>query len=384
MQGLYLGHNAHQTQRTLAEQLRITDADIKERKDLLGLSPEVEAQLTAIQGVAREIVDDVVDEFYEHQVQVPKIRSIIGDSDTLARLRAAMRGYVLKLFSGDYRSDYVNSRLRIGKVHARIGVPPKLYVSSLHELENIIRRHLLDRLGEAAPQDALHKLMLFDLQFVFDTYIQGLVTEVEAARDEMINYSRTLEDTVAQRTAQIDRLAHTDELTGLWNRRSLFSQAERELQAAQRQNLQLSIAFLDIDSFKDINDSEGHLRGDQILKEIGRVILDGVRSSDLAFRYGGDEFCLVLPGASEAQALRLCGVICEAVREALGGAIRMSAGVATFNPGDVADVEALIAQADSRMYRAKTKSAKGAKGAKAAAPEISAPPAPATTRTAAE
>ncbi len=348
----------HQTQRTLAEQMRITDADIKERKNLLGLTEGCEQKLAAIEQVAREIVDDVVDEFYDHQIEIPKIRSIIGDSDTLLRLRNAMRGYVLNLFCGKYGRDYVNSRLRIGKVHARIGVPPKLYVSSLHGLEKILCTHLNRRLDNKAPTEALHKLMLFDLQFVFDTYIQGLVAEVEVARDEMINYSHMLEQTVAQRTAQIQRLAHTDELTGLWNRRSLYTEAEKLIAQAENTGTCLSVAFMDIDGFKQINDSEGHQCGDRILADVGQFIHHHCRGSDAAFRYGGDEFCLLMPDTSAQAARHLCDQIEDGLRSKTQGHVRLSCGISTYQPGDMTNPDTLISEADSNMYVAKQENRK--------------------------
>lgn len=189
--------------KSLAQQLKISDSDIRERKDLLGFTFEDEGELAQFRETIVSIVEDIVGEFYERQLEIPRVRTLIGDSETLDRLQNAMKLYVLRLFGGEYGADYVNSRLRIGKIHARIGVPPKFYVSSLHQLEELVGKHLVSASGLEAPPKALRKLFLLDLQLAFDTYIQGLVSEVETARMELQDYSDMLERRIEERTAQI-------------------------------------------------------------------------------------------------------------------------------------------------------------------------------------
>lgn len=338
---------------TLAEQLKLTDVDIRDRKDSLGITAEIEKELESFRALSFEIVDDVIKEFYDHQTQVPKIRNIIGDLDTLIRLKSAMRGYILRLFNGEYGTEYVNSRLRIGKVHARIGVPPSLFVSSLYQLESIIGRKLVEANQLTHPPAALTKIFLFDLQFVFDTYFQGVVSEVESARDELIAYSQTLEQQVAERTAQIEKLAQTDELTGLWNRRNFFIQLDRELASVERRQSSLTLAFFDLNDFKMINDQEGHLEGDRVLKDVASAIQGAVRSSDIAFRYGGDEFCVLLPDTDEDQAVRLGERIQKAIAENTTGNVSISIGYSYSRPGQYVNADTLIEKADVMMYESK-------------------------------
>jgi diguanylate cyclase (GGDEF)-like protein len=339
--------------RSLAEQLGITDVDIQERKDLLGFGQEDEAELGRFRETSYRIAQTVVDQFYVNQMSVPHIRSLIGDSETLQRLRSAMRDYVITLFQGEYGADYVNSRLRIGKVHARIGVPPKLYVSSLYVLECIITKHIGGVRNGRALTAALRRLLSFDLQFVFDTYIQGLVSEVQLARNELLEYSRSLEKKVAERTETIQRLALMDDLTGLGNRRAFFASLTDELKTARQIKGRLSLVFADLDGFKQINDTEGHVAGDQILSRIGKLTLGVVNSSETGFRYGGDEFCILLPGAGAAEAGTFSDKLRTAVKEAFSGKVKMSIGIATVGPKEFLDVDAFIAAADAAMYQDK-------------------------------
>lgn len=339
--------------RSLAEQLGITDVDIQERKDLLGFSCENEAELGSYREISYRIAQAVVDEFYVNQTSVPHIRTLIGDTETLNRLRSAMREYVITLFQGNYGADYVNTRLRIGKVHARIGVPPKLYVSSLYVLECIITKHIARSTTGGVPAEALRRLLSFDLQFVFDTYIQGLVSEVQLARNELLEYSRSLEKKVAERTTMIERLALMDDLTGLGNRRAFFSTVSEELKTARQIKGRLSLVFADLDGFKQINDTEGHVAGDQILKRIGGLITEVTNGSEAGFRYGGDEFCMLLPGAGATEAGEFARRLRECVDNGFGGKVRMSLGTASVGPVDFMEVDAFIAAADTEMYQDK-------------------------------
>ncbi|WP_424941502.1 GGDEF domain-containing protein [Aliiroseovarius sp. S253] len=337
--------------------MRITDRDIASRKRLLGLTSDLESLLGKYDSAAKEFSRKVVDDFYLQQTAIPQIQNIIGDSDTLKRLKNAMAGYVESLFRGQYGAGYVNSRLRIGKVHAQIGVPPKLYVSSMHRLEGKIEEVLVREHGYDMSSDALKKLMLFDLQLVFDTYIQGLVSEVKLARDEVISYSETLEQMVAERTAEVERLASRDDLTGLLNRRKFMEDAEAMLEEARSSAGCLSLVFMDINSFKSVNDQIGHHAGDMVLSEVGAAIRSQLKDGDLAARYGGDEFCILLHGVEQNSARDFCRRLSETLPVTEIGRIVGSYGTATAQDGHWPQLDALIAQADRSMYESRAERA---------------------------
>ncbi|WP_257230104.1 protoglobin domain-containing protein [Acinetobacter sp. YH12049] len=128
------------TNQTLMHQMHISMQDIERRKQLLGLTDLELAELASIGGIVAPILDSMVDEFYENQTSIPEIATLIGDLDTLKRLQRAQHQYLLDLFSGRYDSAYVNNRLRIGLVHKRIGVEPKLYLSAVHTLKTMLFR----------------------------------------------------------------------------------------------------------------------------------------------------------------------------------------------------------------------------------------------------
>ncbi|NII54869.1 ligand-binding sensor domain-containing diguanylate cyclase [Luteibacter sp. SG786] len=156
---------------------------------------------------------------------------------------------------------------------------------------------------------------------------------------------------------RLDHLAGTDELTGSLNRRRFLEQAERVRQGAAADGIPFSVVLIDIDDFKVVNDTYGHLAGDTVIRETMRVISSMCRADDLAGRFGGEEFILCLPGALAEHALDMT----ERVRHALGAMvivhgdyrirITVSAGVAMWRAPE--SLNSLLGRADDALYEAK-------------------------------
>jgi diguanylate cyclase (GGDEF)-like protein len=151
--------------------------------------------------------------------------------------------------------------------------------------------------------------------------------------------------------------AVTDSLTGLYNRRLFAESFEKELNRARRYGLPLGIVIVDLHRFKEVNDKYGHPRGDEVLRAAAITLQKALRTSDSAFRIGGDEFALLLPQTDAAQAIalsrRIETVFAETLRPLqLAFAVTMDHGVATF-PQDGDQSDQLIRVADERLYRFK-------------------------------
>lgn len=170
----------------------------------------------------------------------------------------------------------------------------------------------------------------------------------------MVRNMSTLQDSLAWR-------AWHDMLTRLYNRGALFERASKSLADCQKAGESLAVIQLDLDHFKSINDRFGHQAGDRVLIHIGRVILNKIRKEDIAGRVGGEEFCLVLPDTSLAQAT----VIAERIRESINSreilisrnqTIRVSASLGVCSSDELAqyDFQVLQSIADKRLYLAKT------------------------------
>ena len=149
---------------------------------------------------------------------------------------------------------------------------------------------------------------------------------------------------------ELQRLSITDSLTGLYNQRHFYARLNEEIARAKRQKHNLALILLDLDDFKRYNDNYGHLAGDELLQKVGKVINRNVREGvDSGFRYGGDEFAVVLIDANELVAKMMSNRIEKGIEEECG--ITASTGTVIF--ADNLTAEMLVEEADRRLYGAK-------------------------------
>jgi diguanylate cyclase (GGDEF)-like protein len=164
----------------------------------------------------------------------------------------------------------------------------------------------------------------------------------------------------AHEVARAQRLTITDDVTGLFNSRHLYAELDRTLDIARSTGRPLSLVFLDLDRFKRINDEHGHLVGSELLGLAGRRIHELCRPSDLCFRFGGDEFVILMPATTREEAVRMTQSIHSSlahtvfqVGKGLELTIEASAGISAY-PGDGRTSHAILSAADKRMYQVKS------------------------------
>jgi diguanylate cyclase (GGDEF)-like protein len=163
----------------------------------------------------------------------------------------------------------------------------------------------------------------------------------------------------ARSVEKIQELTITDDCTGLYNARHLYKTLETEVYRSSRFAYEFSVVFIDLDHFKQVNDTHGHLIGSKLLAEIGYLIKAQLRLIDFAFRYGGDEFVVLLPQTGKDSALVVARRLRDSLRssafckeEGLNLNVRASMGLATY-PHDAKSPHDIIQQADSMMYEVK-------------------------------
>ena len=182
------------------------------------------------------------------------------------------------------------------------------------------------------------------------------VTSIEEKNqqlEEMLQSLKTSFEDVRQKNSELKLLAARDPLTGCLNRRSLFDAFVGEWQAAAAQGTFLSCVMVDVDHFKRVNDEHGHAAGDEVLRQLSAALLEGVRQTDFVGRYGGEEFCLLLPRTS----LRAAAAIAEKLRlrvaeACTGRKVTSSFGVSSSESG-AAHPQELLEEADRAMYLSK-------------------------------
>jgi diguanylate cyclase (GGDEF)-like protein len=187
---------------------------------------------------------------------------------------------------------------------------------------------------------------------------EGRGVSFAAEEVELIQRFGTLAALAYDNARQRERLsaqARTDDLTGLFNRRHFHERMRAELARARRLDEPVALLLLDVDDFKAVNDGHGHPVGDGVLRDFADVLRTAVRGGDVLCRTGGEEFAVILPGATETEAIRTAHRLVTAVRDAgLGptGALTASVGLAVA-PDEGDTVAALFRAADDRLLAAK-------------------------------
>ncbi|MBU3937512.1 MAG: diguanylate cyclase, partial [Proteobacteria bacterium] len=176
--------------------------------------------------------------------------------------------------------------------------------------------------------------------------------------NELVAAIETLQDISERKKMEedLERLATTDALTGLSNRHRFNELLQQEVDRAKRYNTPLSLIMFDLDHFKKINDTYGHAVGDQVLQAVAKVIRENVRTSDWVGRWGGEEFLVLCPEATEKDVLVIAEKLRETVEKHIFETVKtitVSCGVTCFKPHD--SVDAFVSRADEGLYRAKDK-----------------------------
>jgi len=223
--------------------------------------------------------------------------------------------------------------------------------------------------------------------------VAKVMRENESLREELEKALTDLRDKNTQLEASLQRveeMAATDPLTGLYNRRHFSRVLDQLFAEAARYNKDLSCVMIDMDGFKQINDRLGHQVGDQLLVMAGKVIGANMRRMDVAARYGGDEFVLLLPHAGADEAAGVAQRIRDEFRQASAGVLKrtegvtMSVGIGSLNSNRPSSAEQLVTLADAALYCAKDDGRDRVRAADAATTRLtrgagSSSPAPDTT-----
>jgi len=171
--------------------------------------------------------------------------------------------------------------------------------------------------------------------------------------ENLIKYKRLL-DTVEQQRAEMQYLAMHDQLTGLYNRHYMATQVSKRIREAKRHKISFSIVVLDVDHFKNVNDTHGHAKGDAVLKAVAEILKDHCRSEDIVARIGGEEFILFLGYCDLNNAVRKASKLRESIEKSLPAGLPLTAsfGVAQITE-EYDNFDSLFKAADEAVYRAK-------------------------------
>jgi len=206
---------------------------------------------------------------------------------------------------------------------------------------------------ECADKKPVSIIVLCDGATPFDKKILGATPHIAIdIEEDLLEKIRELHE----ENVRLRSLSLIDNLTGLFNNRFFWSQLEIEMARTKRTGHLCSLMMIDIDNFKHLNDTFGHLEGDKFLVEFGRIMHDNSRPTDLIYRYGGDEFAVIMPATSVTDAIKTG----ERFKNLLAGmpqktnpAISLSIGISEYSSYSSYDINKFIHAADLAMYEAK-------------------------------
>jgi|GEM_PF-2800544 len=200
------------------------------------------------------------------------------------------------------------------------------------------------------PAEIYMRVLISVMFIAFGLYAAFLLNRAERIEHELRNSNNQL----LQLKVELERLAGEDPLTGAFNRRTFHEVLRKAISNAERHNHHFALLMIDVDHFKQVNDTLGHQAGDDVLRVLCDLVIASVRSSDHLFRVGGEEFCLLVTVTDEGETQILAEKLHRVVREHPFdriGKITVSIGITHFKEGD--SQESIYARADEAMYEAK-------------------------------
>ncbi len=337
---------------SLCDQFQVTREEIQTRRSFLEFTDEDEENLILIRNVIQPDADLIVEEFYAHLLRFAEVEGPLSDKATLEQLKSAQRRHLLSLGQGSDTAEYFEERLRTGITHEQVGLKQKWYLGAQSKLFALIASRIGNRYGKE-PEIlkgllvTLKKTLTLDSVLAAETYYEAAIQRLEEALSQLTTTQQKLQDA-----------SRLDGLTNVNNRVSLMESLEMERNRSRRFSHPLTLLFLDLDYFKNINDSFGHTFGDFVLRRFVELMLSETRTSDVIGRYGGEEFVIGLVECQEDVAV----TIAERIRKKVArtpfelqerkASVAVSVGVATLVP-EIETVEKLIDRADQAMYEAK-------------------------------
>jgi diguanylate cyclase (GGDEF)-like protein len=176
-----------------------------------------------------------------------------------------------------------------------------------------------------------------------------------AKRDELYEELIKIRETLEIQAEKLKVLASMDELTGLLNRREMKYRSSLMLERAARYHYSVSLLMLDVDHFKKINDTMGHIEGDRVLKKLGQLLKEFGRKTDLISRFGGEEFLIMLPDTNKSDTLLLCSRLHKLIAEIKTGDSSLTVSIGVSISHEKISFIDLFTQADNAVYKAKAR-----------------------------
>ena len=337
----------------LCEQFGFDRAAVGERLSRLGLGgPAIPMIAEELQShVIQPHIDDIIEDLFAALKCTREFRAMVQGEGRINQLKMTQRKYLLSMGQDFASPDYFESRLRVGAAHDRAGVSLSLYQGFYCQLQNMLLSLIPPEIRQKPDAFAelthfIIKITALDMSLAIETYHSNQVRDLE----DSITLCRTESETLR-------RSLRFDTVTRVHSRAFVVQALADQLASAKQSGTPLCAVMADLDHFKTINDTHGHLVGDMILHDVATRMVTGARSSDIVGRYGGEEFLILFEDATLdiardlAERIRIRVLADPFLEDSAKLFITVSLGVAEARPDDSAD--SLVRRADQAMYEAK-------------------------------
>lgn len=292
----------------------------------------------------------IIDKFYAYLMQLPSMRRFLPEN--LKRLKRTQAEYLLSFGINFNTPYYFEYRLRVGIAHERVGLTLDLYQAAYRHMTSLIIGTVPETIRATVHEceqivNLILKVAALDMALAIHTYYYTSINSLKESIQQLSDQQQEL-------TVEIQY----DVLTSVYSRRYLLDQLTHMVDIKNRRgDQQFCIAMIDLDFFKKVNDTFGHLVGDQILQHISKLMRQAIRGVDKLGRYGGEEFLIIFAGATidvakqvaERMRSKIADTPLKAVNQNIS--VTVSIGITEYRNGDT--TETLIQRADEALYAAK-------------------------------
>jgi len=301
--------------------------------------------------IIQPFAEQIVADFYKVLLSFPEIKAFMERHAKIERLKVTQVLH-LKTYGINFSSpEYFEERLQVGRVHAQIGLPISYYEMAFRILNETLLDYMFKHISmNGSKYLEMIKLILnvtaLDMSLAIEIYHNKKVNEMTNSIDALIDERQLL-------SSKVD----LDELTQVASRARVLDCLYSNLKKSKNHSSCFSIAMIDLDHFKSVNDKHGHLGGDHVLKSVAQRMKSVLRNDDVLGRYGGEEFLLILPGADLNTANQVAERVCNCVSvepfnyKDYAIPITVSVGLAVWHLDDSG--ESLLGRADRALYQAK-------------------------------
>lgn len=318
------------------------------RLDQLSLDTSDQQRMMEIQ---QRIIEphhqQVMDDFYAYIQKYPDLQMYIMNTQHLVRLKKTQTEYLLSLGRDFASAGYFEYRLRVGVAHARIEMPMSSYIVAYSKMQELLCEYMVQANMSSHYFRSLNNILLLDMSLATDAYNLSQFSWM----------SESIHQLQDEQTRLTNQLMH-DTLTNAYTRAYILEQLEKRLSEFSRDTHKLlAVALIDLDNFKDINDTYGHQIGDYVLQEFAHTVMNMIRRQDYFGRYGGEEFLLTLVDLDNDRAFELAErirvVLAQKTYHTSKGQLHITAslGLTVAQPGESS--KTIIERADKALYEAK-------------------------------